>query len=439
MTSFNKILSKALSLKGLTKEEVSELISTASDKNREAIFATARRVKEKIYGNRIVIFAPLYLSNDCNNDCLYCAFRRSNQDIKKITLSPDEIEKETVALLREGHKRLLVVASEGTGENYIGYLEKAIARIYKTNLGAEKIRRVNVNIAPLTAKEFQRLKKTGIGTYQVFQETYHRETYAKMHPSGPKADYTWRYEAPLRAIESGIDDIGIGALFGLYDWRFEVMALIDHIGEMEKRFGIGPHTISVPRIEPAQNAPAAMNPPAPVSDEDFKLIVAVLRLAVPYTGIILSTRECAELRDEVIDLGISQISIGSSTSPGGYAQKTKECGQFSISDMRSPSEMIASLIKHGHIPSFCTACYRKGRTGEAFMKLAKGGHIKRLCLPNCLLTLKEYLLDHSKAEEKKSGNQLIEKTLTKIVNRTLKAKLISALKNLESGQRDIYL
>ncbi|MFH0799928.1 MAG: [FeFe] hydrogenase H-cluster radical SAM maturase HydG [Pseudomonadota bacterium] len=432
------LLSKACALKGLTLDETARLLAADDPQQIEAIFEAARFVKEAVYGKRIVLFAPLYLSNECANDCLYCGFRRSNAEMVRRTLSMDEIGRETEALLSEGHKRLLVVAGEGRATG-IDYIEGAIARIYAARRGEERIRRANVNAAPMTVEEFRRLKAAGIGTYQVFQETYHPETYSRMHPSGPKADYAWRIEAPDRAIEAGIDDIGIGALFGLADFRFEVLSIFAHAEYLDRRFGVGPHTISVPRIEPASNAPAAARPPSPVSDADFRKIVACLRLAVPYTGIILSTREPPALRDEVIGLGVSQISSGSRTSPGGYTDKTAESCQFSLSDTRGQRETIAALLANGHLPSFCTACYRSGRTGESFMDLAKPGEIKKLCHPNCLITFEEYLLDHGSTEERQRGEALISQSLLEITDKKTLRRTEEALENLRQGKRDIYL
>lgn len=434
----DEILAKAISLAGLRPEEALALFSTDSAEQRSIIFDAARRVKEKIYGKRIVLFAPLYLSNDCENDCLYCGFRRSNNAISRRTLDMQSIEDETRSLLKLGHKRLLIVSSESADAG-IDYLTRSIEQVYQTRIGKERIRRVNVNAAPMSVDEFRSLKAACIGTYQIFQESYHPSTYANMHPSGPKSDYHCRISAPDRAMEAGIDDIGIGALLGLHDAKFELAALLEHAAYLENKFGVGPHTISVPRVEPAHDAPTASAPPVPVRDDDFKLIIAVLRLAVPYAGLILSTRESASLRDEAIGLGISQISSCSNTNPGGYTDRSHNCGQFSISDDRNQEDIIQSLLSHGHIPSFCTACYRSGRTGESFMNLAKPGHIAELCHPNCLITFKEYLLDHGGEDERARGEIVIHDELSKIEDIGIRAKTNELLKKLTDGERDLFL
>lgn len=432
------IISKSLELKGLSQEEAAILLNVENPELLEKMFSAARTIKERIYGKRLVFFAPLYLTNACVNDCLYCGFRASNKGLKRKVLTPDEIRNETLALIGEGQKRLLLVAGEHPISSDISYLENAIKTVYGTKHGNGEIRRVNVNVAPLPVADFRRLREAGIGTYQLFQETYHPETYKKMHPSGPKSDYEYRLSAMDRAQEAGIDDVGIGALFGLYDFRFEVLALLAHANHLEEKYGTGPHTISVPRLEPAEGAPVASNPPFPVSDEDFKKTVAVLRMAVPYTGMILTTREKPPFRDEIFSMGISQISAGSRTNPGGYASGKKEPGQFSVSDTRALAQVVSDILDEGFYPSFCTACYRVGRTGEDFMKLAKPGEIRNFCTPNCILTFKEYLLDYASPELRKKGEKIIEKELLEITDKGKREMTKRKLGELEKGKRDLY-
>lgn len=344
------VIAKALKLNGLNQEETAVLLQCEEEKTIQKMLSAAKKVKQQIYGNRIVLFAPLYLSNYCSNDCLYCAFRTTNKQLERKALSMQELKKEVETLESQGHKRLLLVAGEHPNYSGIDYVVKAIETVYETRKGRGEIRRVNANVAPLSVQDFEKLKQAGIGTYQLFQETYHYETYKKMHLSGMKADYEWRLNGMDRAQKAGIDDVGIGALFGLSNYKFEVLALLQHAEHLEEKFGVGPHTISVPRIEPALNAPAALQPPAPVSDEQFKKIIAVLRLSVPYTGIILSTRENAGLRNELFDYGVSQASAGSRTNPGGYAREEKkhfpEAEQFTLGDTRELDEIVAELMKH---------------------------------------------------------------------------------------------
>ncbi|MDD5593183.1 MAG: [FeFe] hydrogenase H-cluster radical SAM maturase HydG [Candidatus Margulisbacteria bacterium] len=434
------IIDKALGLKGLAPEEAAVLLQCDSPAVVGKLFKAARRIKETIYGKRLVIFAPLYVTNICVNNCLYCGFRCTNKLLERKRLSLEEIKEEVTILERQGHKRILLEAGEDP-KGDINYLEKAIKTIYATKYKNGEIRRLNVNAPAMSVKDFKRLKKSKIGTYQLFQETYHRGTYEKMHLSGPKSDYLYHLFAMHRAQEAGIDDVGIGVLFGLHDYRFEVLALLYHALELEKQFGVGPHTISVPRIEPAVNSPLTVKPPAPVSDNDFKKLVAILRLAVPYTGLILSTRESAKMRNEVIGLGISQISAGSSTVPGGYKKSLKKSsagGQFSISDNRTLAEVIHDISKLGYSPSFCTACYRLGRVGADFMDMAKPGLIKNFCLPNSLLTFKEYLLDYGNEKAKKLGKAVIKAHLKDIPSSAIRKQTIGKLKTIEQGQRDLY-
>jgi len=447
-----EVLRKAESICGLTPEETAILLQ-CEDKGIEKLFyKTAERVKESIYGKRLVLFAPLYLSNRCVNQCLYCGFRLGNRSLHRKTLTCDEIRSETEALIRDGHKRVLIVAGEDPEECGIEYIEKAMETIYSTRVGRGGIRRINVNVAPLTVEEFRRLKSAGIGTYQLFQETYHLPTYKMVHQKGPKSNYHYRLTAMDRAMEAGIDDVGIGVLFGLYDYKFEVLALLYHARYLERRFGIGPHTVSIPRIEPAGNAPFSIDPPYAVSDEDFMKLVAILRLAIPYTGIILSTRERAEFRDRLFHIGVSQISANSRTYPGGYSEASRERGidgmkvgsdmnergQFAIGDFRTTEEVIRSISIDGFSPSFCTACYRVGRTGKEFMDHAKIGEIQRFCLPNSILSFKEYLLDYGGEDLRKIGEILIEKEISLIEDQKLRKATLKKLEEIEKGKRDLY-
>ena len=434
-----ELLAKARELKGLDANDVTVLMSITDPGLVSDLFATARYVKEAIYGPRIVLFAPLYVSNLCKNECLYCAFRASNTEIRRRALSQEEIAQEVQILINQGHKRLLLVAGEGYPREGFGYILKAIETIYETRSGHGEIRRVNVNIAPLALEQFKELKAAGIGTYQLFQETYHRETYARMHPEGRKRAYDWRITAFDRAMRAGIDDVGLGVLFGLFDWRFELLALLRHAEYLERCFGVGPHTISVPRIEPAAGSEVAVDPPCPVDDNDFQKIVAILRMAVPYTGIIMSTRETADLRRTTLALGVSQISAGSRTNPGGYADGILEQdAQFQLGDHRPLDEVVRDLTGMGYIPSFCTACYRLGRTGADFMELAKPGEIKHRCDPNALSTFVEYLLDYASPETALAGETLVGAQLARMEERDRKV-CSSMLDRVRGGRRDVYV
>jgi 2-iminoacetate synthase len=433
-----EVIAKARELKGLDSAEIATLLQCNDPTGLEEMFYAAREVKESIYGKRLVLFSPLYISNLCQNDCQYCAFRVRNQNIQRRALTQEEIAEEVRHLVRTGHKRILLVAGEAYPQEGLDYIFKSIATIYGICEGKGEIRRVNVNIAPLTLEEFRELKATQIGTYQLFQETYHLPTYQQMHLRGPKADYHWRLGAIGRAFEGGINDVGIGVLFGLYDFRFEILAMIQHIRHLEKIYGVGPHTISVPRLEPADGSEIAANPPYPVSDEDFKKIVAILRLAVPYTGIIMSTRETAKMRAETFALGVSQISAGSRTNPGGYTEGDHSGAQFQLGDHRSLDEVIFDIARMGYIPSFCTGCYRLGRTGEDFMDLAKPGLIKQFCLPNAILTFKEYLEDYAPPETRVAGFALIEKSIGEIPSTQRRDETKKRLAQIEQGERDLY-
>ncbi len=436
------VLKRSREAKGLTLKESASLLNITSPDLLEELFHTAREVKEKIYGNRLVLFAPLYVTNSCINNCLYCAFRKDNSLLKRKTLTIDEIKSEIEFLVRQGHKRVLLVAGEHPKKSNLQFIHDAIDAIYSIHLNGGNIRRVNVNTAPLSVDEFKILKSFGIGTYQCFQETYHYETYQQMHPSGPKHDYSWRLYAMDRALQAGIDDVGIGALFGLTDCKFETLALLNHAFNLDDRFGIGPHTISIPRLEPAFNAPLSHKPPFAVDDSSFKKLLAVIRLAVPYTGIILTTRERAELRREMFSLGVSQISAGSRTSPGAYKEsqdimEEHEMEQFQLGDHRTLDEVVKDCCVLGFLPSFCTACYRSSRTGDRFMELAKSGNIGKLCVPNAISTFDEYLIDYASDSTKKVGGDFVTKEIEKLDGVT-KSKTMKMLERVESGERDVY-
>ena len=432
------ILAKSLELQGLSYDEVTALTLIQDPELTQELFNAAEQIKNVIYGKRLVIFAPLYISNFCSNDCAYCAFRKTNSGLTRRALSQNEIAEETINLINQGHKRILLLTGEDQSESALEYVFESIRTIYKTKTEQGEIRRLNVEIAPLTVEEFRKLKAEDIGTYIVFQETYHRETYQNVHPSGKKSDYNWRLEAMDRAMQAGIDDVGIGVLFGLADWRFELLALIQHAEHLNKTYDVGPHTISVPRLEPAFGSELSSNPPHPVSDENFAKIIAILRIAIPYTGIILSTRETPETRREALALGVSQISAGSRTNPGGYSEQKQNASQFSLGDHRSLDEVIADVASMGYIPSFCTACYRLGRTGHDFMNLAKPGKIKDMCAPNALATFKEYLLDYASPTTKNIGEQLIQQEISAMS--TEQQKLTKTmLQKIENGEHDVFI
>jgi 2-iminoacetate synthase len=432
-----EVLAKAKELKGLDMREVAALMPVSDPDLLAELFAAARYVKEHIYGRRLVLFAPLYISNLCANECLYCAFRAKNTAVKRRALTQEEIAAEVKVLIEQGHKRLLVVAGEAYPQEGFGYVLKSIETVYGVKSGNSEIRRVNANVAPLTVDEFRELKAAKIGTYQIFQETYHRETYSRVHVRGKKRDYDWRVTAIDRAMEAGIDDAGIGVLFGLFNWHFEVLAMMQHIKHLEKQFGVGPHTISVPRLEPATGSHLATHPPQPVSDVDFRKLVAIIRLAVPYTGIIMSTRETPNIRRETFALGVSQISAGSRTNPGGYTEDEEDASQFSLGDHRPLDEVIRDVASLGYIPSFCTACYRLGRTGQDFMDLAKPGDIKEHCDPNALSTFVEYLIDYASPATRQAGEVLIQQTLAGMDEKTRKVSE-TLLRQVRTGKRDIY-
>lgn len=435
----DEILNKALMAKGLSLEESAELLNIEDDENLEKLFKTAKVIKEKIYGKRIVLFAPLYAANVCTNNCVYCAFRMDNKDIERRVLTPAEVVEEAKAVMRMGHKRILLLTGEDYKETGLDYLEEIMERIYKTKELNGEIRRINVNIAPLSVEDFRRLNSFGIGTYQLFQETYKKETYKEMHPSGKKANYEWRVEAMDRAVEAGINDFGIGPLFGLADYKFETLATLMHAEHMEKVHDVGPHTISIPRIEHAEGVAFSDNPPAQMSDKEFKKLVSIIRLAVPYTGLVLSTRETPQLRREIIELGISQISAASQTNPGGYFIHKDTTSQFESGDTRSLEEMVIELCEHDFLPSFCTSCYRVGRVGSKFMEHAKAGHIHKYCQPNALSTFQEYIEDYGNEKVKAVGEKLIAKHLSEMTDEKMKELAKKQIDGIIQGKRDLHV
>ena len=428
-----KILNKALKRKGLSLKEVGYLLHTEKPELIERMFATSGRIKNEIYGERLVFFAPLYVSNFCVNDCDYCGFHRRNPTQRK-KLSLEEVKEQVKILVAMGHKRLLLEFGEHPIINPIDYMVDVIKTIYDTKLGNGEIRRVNVNIAATSVENYRKLKAAGIGTYQLFQETYHQETYKKLH-HGPKADYERQLFAHDRAMEAGIDDVGLGVLYGLFDYKFDTLALISHSQYLDNKYNVGPHTISVPRFQPAPTVD--LNLPHKVSEEQLLKIISILRMAVPYTGMIISTREKPEIRAKAFQIGISQTSAASMASPGGYG-KEEALEQFSLQDHRSVDEAVKSILQQGLLPSFCTACYRSGRTGEIIMKLLKPGKIQNLCRPNAILTFKEYLEDYASEQVKKLGLKIIDHYLEKIPSSNIKKETKSRLKRIEKGERDLY-
>jgi len=434
-----KVIDKARNAQGLTPEEAAILLQSDDPGVLQALFQTAREVKEKIYGKRLVFFAPLYISNYCVNGCLYCGYRNKSETIRRRRLTQEEVGLEVSALEEMGHKRLAVEAGEDPKQCPIEYVLDTIKTIYSVKEKTGSIRRVNVNIAATTVENYRKLKEVGIGTYILFQETYHRETYREMHPTGPKKDYDYHTLAMDRAMEGGIDDVGLGVLYGLYDYRFEVISTLLHALHLEERFGVGPHTVSVPRLRPADGVNIDAFPHI-VTDDKFKKVVAIIRLAIPYTGMLLSTREKPGFRDEVIQLGISQVSAGSCTGVGGYHKDIAEApqGQFQIEDHRSADEMLRVTCEQGYLPSFCTACYRQGRTGDRFMRLAKTGQIQNVCQPNAILTFKEYLLDYASPATREEGEKTIASHLEQIPNPKARAETERRLERVCKGERDLY-
>ena len=434
----DKILEKAKLGKGLTHREASVLLACdIEDKNKE-IFSLAEKIKKDFYGNRIVLFAPLYLSNYCVNGCVYCPYHAKNKHIPRKKLSQEEIEKEVIALQDMGHKRLAIESGEDPVNNPIEYILESIKTIYGIKHKNGAIRRVNVNIAATTVENYRKLHEAGIGTYILFQETYNKESYEKLHPTGPKHNYKYHTEAMDRAMQGGIDDVGLGVLFGLESYRYEFAALLMHAEHLEAVFGVGPHTISVPRIKKADD----IDPDTfdnGIDDDIFAKIVACIRISVPYTGMIISTRESEECRARLLHLGISQISGGSKTSVGGYFQPMPEkddSAQFDVSDRRPLDEVLKWLMELGYLPSFCTACYGSGRTGDRFMEICKSQQIHNFCHPNAIMTLKEYLEDYASDETKKVGDALIAKEIEKIDSTEVKDKVRENLKKIENGERN---
>lgn len=436
-----EVIAKSLSKEPLTVAETAVLLGIQSADLWEEVFAAARQLKRDVYGNRIVLFAPLYIGSECTNDCLYCAFRRSNREVVRRTLSPADIQQQVEALLDRGHKRLILVFGEHPSYSP-QFIADCVRQVYAVRRPRASIRRVNINAAPLDHEGFALIKAAGIGTYQIFQETYHHATYERVHPHNTrKGDYLWRLDALSRAMEAGCDDVGIGALFGLFDWRFEVLGLVSHAWHLQKHYNVGPHTISFPRLRPAKGV--KLDDSYLVSDEDFKRLIAVLRLAVPYTGLILTAREPAHLRQEVMEFGVSQIDAGSRIEVGGYTEvgdaQILEREQFELGDLRPLDEVIRQLLVDGYIPSFCTACYRLGRTGEHFMEYAIPGFIQRFCTPNALLTLMEYLADYASPETYRAGLQLIESELAKMPDSPRKQALCERLRLIrDTDRRDLY-
>lgn len=433
------ILDKAASFKGLTHREAAVLLNVESPEIIDEIFKLAKKIKEHIYGRRIVMFAPLYMSDYCINRCSYCGYNNENT-MKRRKLSQDELAEEVRVLESMGHKRLALETGEDPINCPINYVLDSIKTIYSLKFDNGSIRRVNVNIAATTVENYKKLKEAGIGTYILFQETYHKPTYLEVHRGGPKRNYEWHTEAHDRAMQAGIDDVGLGVLYGLYDWRYDTIAMLMHAEHLEAAQGVGPHTLSVPRIRSAAGVDAS-NFPYLVSDDDFKKVVAVLRLAVPYTGMILSTREPRGYREEVLALGISQISAGSCTGVGGYADAGKlgveeHTPQFVPADHRSPLEVLKGLIKGGYIPSYCTACYREGRTGDRFMSLAKSGQIGNVCQPNAMLTLQEFIEDYGDDELREIGTKIIEHEMASITDQNIRDKAEVYLEKIRAGERD---
>lgn len=432
------LIEKARACKGLNHRDAAVLLECDDPELLEEIFTLAREIKQKFYGNRIVMFAPLYLSNYCVNGCVYCPYHAKNKTIARKKLSQEEIRQEVIALQDMGHKRLALEAGEDPIRNPIEYILESIQTIYSIKHKNGAIRRVNVNIAATTVENYRRLHEAGIGTYILFQETYHKENYEKLHPRGPKSNYAYHTEAMDRAMHGGIDDVGIGVLFGLNTYRYDFVGLLMHAEHLEATYGVGPHTISVPRICSADDIDAHDFQNA-ISDKIFQKIVAVIRIAVPYTGMIISTRESQASREKVLELGVSQISGGSKTSVGGYATPEipeENSAQFDVSDTRTLDEIVAWLLKLGYIPSFCTACYREGRTGDRFMSLVKTGQIANCCAPNALMTLQEYLEDYASPETRELGVRMIHEQMEKIPNPAIRRRALENLTAIAQGKRD---
>ena len=435
------IIAKSLAKQPLAVEETAALLAADDPALAEQVFDAARQLKRDVYGNRIVLFAPLYVGNKCINDCQYCGFRRTNPQAVRRTLGLDELRQQVEALERVGHKRLILVFGEHADYD-ADFIARCVREVYDTRVGHGEIRRVNINAAPLDHEGYRAVKAAGIGTYQIFHETYHHETYARLHPPGTrKGDYLYRLDGLSRAMEAGCDDVGIGVLFGLADWRFEVLGLVSHALHLQQRYGVGPHTISFPRLRPACGVAADW--PNLVGDDDFKRLIAILRLSVPYTGLICTARENPALRRDVMAFGVSQIDAGSRIEIGGYTEagdtQVMEREQFQLGDIRPLDVVIRELIDDGYVPSFCTSCYRVGRTGEHFMEFAIPGFIKRFCTPNALLTLQEYLADYASPDTRAGGGKIIAEELAKLPDGPPKAELVKRLERIRtSDSRDLY-
>jgi 2-iminoacetate synthase len=435
------IIAKSMNKQALSVEETAVLLQADQPELVEEVFEAARELKRRVYGNRIVLFAPLYIGNYCVNACRYCAFRRDNRESVRRTLTSEEICKQVEALENAGHKRLILVFGEHP-EYDADFIANCVRLVYRMKVGKGEIRRVNINAAPLDIEGYRTVKAAGIGTYQIFQETYHHETYARMHPRDTrKGDFLWRLDGLSRAMEGGCDDVGIGALFGLYDWRFEVLGLVSHAVHLQQRYGVGPHTISFPRLQPACGVDLEKS--WFVKDYDFKRLIAILRMAVPYTGLICTARERGELRRAVMAFGVSQIDAGSRIEIGGYTEtgdaQVMDREQFALGDIRPLDVVMRELLEDGYIPSFCTACYRLGRTGEHFMEFAIPGFIKRYCTPNALTTMMEYLIDYGSPETVAAGMKLVQQELNKIEEGPIKQELIRRLDRIrQTDDRDLY-
>ncbi len=436
-----EIIAKSMAKEPLTVEETAVLLLADSPELIEEIFSAARELKKQVYGNRIVLFAPLYIGNRCVNNCAYCGFKRSNVTAIRRTLTESEIREQVQSLEAKGHKRLILVFGEHQAYD-AEFIARSVGTVYDTKLGNGEIRRVNINAAPLDIEGYRTVKAAGIGTYQIFHETYHHETYARLHPKGTrKSNYLYRLDGLCRAFEAGCDDVGLGVLFGLADWRFEVLGLVSHSLHLKRRYNVGPHTISFPRLRPA--AGVAIDENMLVGDDEFKRIIAILRLAVPYTGLILTARENAELRRQCMAFGVSQIDAGSRIEIGGYTEagdaQVMEREQFFLGDVRSLDEVMAELMRDGYLPSFCTSCYRSGRTGEHFMEFSIPGFIKEFCTPNALLTLEEYLVDYASPETRILGERLIDDELAALPEGNIRSGVIRRLDEIRKGlSRDRY-
>ncbi len=438
---FDRVMKKAE--KGnetLKLEEVSILLNSPQKERITRIFETAKKIKEHVYGHRVVLFAPLYLGNKCTNLCTYCGFKATNKNLDRLTLDLNQLETEVKSLIDEGHKRLILVY--GTHPDYSAeYMASTIKKTYTVKNNNGEIRRVNVNASPMDVEDYKKLTDVGIGTYQIFQETYHKPSYSKVHPSGEKSNFEWRLFGLDRAMDAGLDDVGIGALFGIYKWKFEVLGLMSHVLHLEEKYNVGPHTISFPRLNDAVGV--EKHPEYTVGDEELKRIIAILRLAVPYTGLILTARENAKLRKECMDLGVSQIDAGTQIELQGYSKNKSEQDlereQFRIGDSRTLLETMKDLMESGFVPSFCTACYRLGRTGEHFMEFSKPGFIHNFCSPNAYLTLAEYLEDYAPEDAKETGYKLIEKEIEEApIKEEIKKSVKEKLEKIKTGDRDLY-